>query len=235
VRSNFIFILVRPVFHGNIGASARVLKNFGIRNLRFVQPPHGYMHSEARKMAVGAFDVLKEAQIFDTLDDALKDVNLAVATTSGQQRALQLVSLPDISGTLIDAAAAGNKVAVVFGDERNGLLTTELERCHHMVTIPTDPEFAALNMAQAIAVCAYELTRTVPRKDLQAVKYTSGAEDDELFSQLDVLLDKIEFTKKFNRNNVMTELRQFYQRAHPTDRELELLSGAIRKISRKLP
>src|SRR4051812_44535385 len=124
MRENLIFILVRPVFHGNIGAVARVLKNFGMRNLRFVQPPRGYKDSEARKMSVGAFDVLKASQVFETLEAALKDVNIAVGTTSGQHRAFEPVSLPDLTPVLIEAAK-NNKVAIVFGDERNGLLKAE--------------------------------------------------------------------------------------------------------------
>jgi TrmH family RNA methyltransferase len=230
VRENLIFILVRPVYLGNIGASARVLKNFGIRNLRFVQPPRGYKDSEARKMSVGAFDVLKASQVFDSLEEALKDVNIAVGTTSGQQRALEPRSITEISPVLIEAAGS-NKVAIVFGDERNGLSKGELERCHHIVTIPTDPDFPALNVSQAIGVCAYELVRGSWSQNGEARTYSAGAKDDELFSQLDLLLDKVEFTKKFNRKNVLTELRQFYQRAHPTVRETELLSGAIRKLA----
>lgn len=232
MRSNVVFVLVRPVYLGNIGAAARVLKNFGFSNLRFVQPPKGYKDAEARKMSVGAFDVLKYSKVFETLEDALKDVSVAVGTTSGKQRGFEPRSLPDVRDAVVSAAQA-NTVAFVFGDEVNGLSKAELERCHHIITIPADPEFPALNLAQAIAICAWEMARP-NNAEREQPELSTGQGDDELFTQLDLLLDRIEFTKSFNRTNVLTELRQFYQRAHPTARERDLLAGAIRKIAIKL-
>ena len=80
------FVLVRPVYLGNIGAFARLLKNFGFQNLRFVDAPRNYKDAEARKMAVGAFDILKSSETFNTLQEALSDINFVVGTTAGQQR-----------------------------------------------------------------------------------------------------------------------------------------------------
>lgn len=246
LRQNVCFVLVRPAFLGNIGSTARVMKNFGFRNLRFVQPPKGYKDSEARRMSVDAFDILKEAQVFDTISDALKDINMAIGTTSAQQRALQPIALDEIAPRIVSSAQS-EKVALIFGDERNGLLKSELELCHHIITVPTDPEFSSLNLSQAIGICAYELARLQRSAELSTVDVNApsagpsisvatptGAHDDDLMERLDFILDDVGFTKKFNRSNIMTEMRTLYQRAQPNMREYDLLKGALHKISDKI-
>jgi TrmH family RNA methyltransferase len=230
VPGNVFFILVRPIYLGNIGSAARVLKNFGFRNLRFVQPPRGYRDSEARRMSVDAFDVLKESRVFESVDEALKDINIAIGTTSAQQRSLEPALLDTVSPSLI-AATHNSNVAFLFGDERNGLLKDELQRCHHIITIPTDPQFAAMNLSQAIAVCAYEMIRAGSASIGDQKPLTTGEADDVLFKQLDLMLDAVGFTKSFNRTNIISELRTLYQRAHPTEREYDLLKGALHKIN----
>jgi len=234
VRDNVFFVLVRPVYLGNIGSTARVLKNFGFLNLRLVDPPRTYKDAEARKMAVGAFDILKQAEIFESLDDALKDISFALGTTSGHQRDIEPVCLDDVS-LEVAGKATSNKIAFVFGDERNGLLREELQRCHRMMTVPTDPDFPALNMAQCVAVCAYELNRAMRTKPTSnAVTYPQGHQDDELLDHLASLLNTVEFSRSFNREKVLSEFRSLYQRAQPTDREASLLKGVLIKLNQKL-
>lgn len=231
-QQNNIFVLVRPVFLGNIGATARVLKNFSFSNLRLVEPPKNYKDAEARKMSVGAFDILKHAQVFASLSEALQDISLAVGTSSGQQREQAPVSLACVLSNC-QAVAAANKVAWVFGDERNGLTKEELQRCHHTVTIPVNPQFPALNVAQAVGIIAYELSkdREAPEK---CQLYAPGIEDDELFCQIDELLQAVQFSRTFNRQTVLKELRHTYQRLMPTVRERDLLKGVLHKINQKL-
>lgn len=234
MRDNVSFVLVRPLFLGNIGSTARALKNFGFLNLRLVDPPRTYKDAEARKMAVGAFDILKQAEVFDSLDGALKDVSIAIGTTSGKQRDIESICLDDLSME-VAGTATSNKIAFVFGDERNGLSREELQRCHRVMTVPTSPDFPALNMAQCVAVCAYELNRVMRTKPTQnAVTYPPGQLDDELLEQLQSLLDTVEFSRSFNREKVLAEFRSFYQRAQPTDREANLLKGVLMKLNQKL-
>lgn len=244
-QDNVSFLLVRPQFLGNIGAIARVMKNFGFVNLRFVKAPKEYKDSEARKMAVDAIDVLKKALLFDTMDDALKDIGVAVGTTSCQQRQLNPVPFHQAAGGLRRLSTAsggspGNKIAIVFGDERDGLSNQELARCHHIVTVPTNPAFPALNLAQAAAICAYELS-----KDLHGVgeefvipivsgALANGADNDVLFKHLAKVLDRAGFTRSYNHERVLSEIRSFYQRANPTIRETDLLRGALLKIAGEL-
>ena len=247
MRDNVYFILVKPVYLGNIGSVARVMKNFGFAHLRFVEPPKGYKDSEARRMSVGAFDLLKSSEVFESLDSALQDISFAIGTTSGQQRDMVPVPFTAIAAEVSGTASNGaNKVAIVFGDERNGLTREELLRCHQVSTIPTDAGFPALNMAQAVAICAYELsvksggsmdTASMSAADTGNTARESaptGQQNDQLFEQLGTLLDAVEFSRTFNRDKVLLELRSFYQRALPTSREYDLLRGALIKINQKV-
>jgi len=233
---NIYFILVRPEFLGNIGGTARVMKNFGFRKLRFVEAPRNYKEAEARKMAVAAFDVLKNAELFDTLDEALRDITFAIGTTSAQQRDLAPAALHDVIGKAWAAADGGNKVAVVFGDERNGLLRKELDRCHHIATIETDPDFPAMNLVQAVGIAAYEMSRQsgIARTAPISEPLASGEEDTALFDQLATTLDRTGFTRTFNRDKILVELRAFYQRANPTQRETNVLKGALIRLNERL-
>jgi tRNA (cytidine32/uridine32-2'-O)-methyltransferase len=233
-QANITFVLVRPVFLGNIGSTARVLKNFGFSRIYLVEPPRNYKESEARRMSVGAFDLLKEAKVYPTLDLALKDISLAFATSSGQQRLLSpLIPFADVHRLLISSVK--NQIAFVFGDERDGLRNEEIDRCHHTLTIRANPIFPSLNVAQAVGIVAYELARMQTSLQHRTYdEYATGALDDEVIVQLKNLLTKVEFSRKFNHNLVLRQLRSCYQRMHPSKREAELLKGILHRLNQKL-
>ncbi|CAN5590586.1 hypothetical protein BH10CYA1_BH10CYA1_10230 [soil metagenome] len=231
------FVLVRPVYLGNIGAFARLLKNFGFRNLRFVDAPKNYKDAEARKMAVGAFDLLKSSETFTTLKEAIADVNFVVGTTAGQQRTQSLLPLTQALEKV--QASSGNKIAIVFGDERNGLNNEEIALCHILTCIETDRQFPSLNVAQAACVIAYELSKLfgIPLEiahTASAVALPTGKSDDQLFVQVGTLLDRIEFSRTFNKEVVTKELRRFYYKAGATKRESDLLRGVLHKLNQAL-
>ncbi len=232
------FILVRPVYLGNIGSLARLAKNFGFHNLRLVDAPRNYKDAESRKMAVGAFDILKASQTFSTLEEAVADINLVVGTSAGQQRSQPLLPLSDAIEK-ITVTGKGNKIAIVLGDERNGLSNDELTHCHILTRIQTDPKFASLNVAQAACVIAYELSKfCIPYEAgvsaQESPPLPSGKADEELFEQVSLLLDHIEFSRKFNKSIVTKELRRFYYKAAPTKRESDLLRGVLHKLNQAL-
>lgn len=266
---NIEFVLVRPVFLGNIGASARVLKNFGFRNLSLVAPPKNYKDAEARKMSVGAFDILKQAKLYETLGEALENVALSIATSSGQQRQRPLKSLCSHVGSnatidgdrkainasntaedaanisikeLISRTSENQKVAIVFGDERNGLTNEEVERCHEVITIASDSSFPSLNVSHALAVVAYEIAFAKNHAAWQAKQeypslapaLATGKQDDELFSILEELFETIEFSRTYNKELVIRQLRSAYQRMRPTSRETQLLTGVVHRLTQKL-
>ena len=230
---NFYFVLVRPTYLGNIGSVARVLKNFGFSRLRLVSPPKNYKDAEARKMSVAAFDVLKAAECFDTVADSLKDINISVATTSAFQRDCQPQLLTQVSPALRKSGT--NRVAIVFGDERDGLMKEDLDRCQYIVSIPCNPEFSSLNLAQAVGIIAYELTRPQPDAAAVAADFSSnvvanGAGSDEYFEKLNAFLAEVGFTKSFNTDSIAIELRTLFNKAKPSERELKLLEAILWKM-----
>lgn len=229
---NIYFVLIRPTFLGNIGSTARVLKNFGFKNLRLVDPPRNYKDAEARKMSLGAFDLLKSAQCFDTLAAALKDINIAVGTTSAHQRVCKTQSITDVCASLQNDRI--NRVAVILGEERDGMKTEDFERCQFIATIPCNPEFPSLNLAHAAGIFAYELTRPSksPGSIAELELSPSGADTDEFFKQLDQTLHDRGFTKSFNRNSIMSELRVLFNKANPSARELQLLNAILKSSAR---
>ncbi len=247
---NIEFVLVRPVFLGNIGASARVLKNFGFQNLTLVAPPKNYKDAEARKMSVGAFDILKQAKVYETLGEALENISLSIATSSGQQRQRPLKSLceetradapdaPNISiKEAISRTSMEQRVAIVFGDERNGLTNEEVERCHEVVTIASDANFPSLNVSHALAVVAYEISFAQNHAAWQSKQehppLSTGKQDDELFFILEELFETIEFSRTYNKSLVIRQLRSAYQRMRPTSRETQLLTGVVHRLNQKL-
>lgn len=235
------FILVRPQFLGNIGSVTRALKNFAFTRLVLVEPPNNYKDAEARMMAVGAFDLLKNCSVHRSLDDAVQNTSMLYATSCGRQRAQKLMTLQEAAAEAA-ALSQDNEIAFVFGDEKNGLGNEEMARCHRLVQIPTNPTFPALNIAQAAGVIAYELTRhnkfdtafrnTPPkytRRELPTV-----AEEKEFFALVERFLYGVEFMRSHNTDVVLNDLRRLYQRMSPTKRELDLVRGALHKLNVRL-
>lgn len=185
-------------------------------------------------MAVGAFDVLKHCEVFSTLSEALEDISLAVGTTSGQSRSESPAPLLTVAPLAMHTSQK-QLVAFVFGDERDGLTRAELARCHRIITIPTNPDFPALNVAQAVGIIAYELTRIESASGAEVEKARpTGRADDQLFVQMDEMLDRIQFTRKYNRQVILQELRALYQRMYPSEREADILHGILRRLNQSL-
>jgi TrmH family RNA methyltransferase len=237
-KDNIIFILVRPNFLGNIGSTARVMKNFGFSQLRLVNPPRNYLDAEARKMAVAAFDVLKKAKVESSLSQALSDINLAFSTSACQHRTEE----PEALGHLVEKLhqqdlTKENKIAFVFGDERDGLTREEIARCHELILVPTEPTFASLNLAQALGIVAYELSRTEglhSHKQVSSEILPCGAEEDELMNLTSELMDRANFSRRYNRELVTMQLRSALQKMRPNKREFDLLRGFLLRLNNKL-
>ncbi|HEY9734035.1 MAG TPA: TrmJ/YjtD family RNA methyltransferase [Drouetiella sp.] len=233
------FILVRPNFLGNIGAIARLCKNFGFTKLRLVNAPKNYKDAEARKMSVGAFEILKAAETFESLSEALGDINFVVGTTAGQQRTQELMPLPLAIERI--RACSGNKIGILLGDERNGLTNEEMSLCNVLAWIETEKSFPSMNVAQAACVIAYELSRpgvsdcsSAHAAKVESNALPTGKATDDLFEQIGKLLDNIEFSRTFNKTVVTRELRRIYYKAAPTKRESELLLGVMHKMNQAL-
>ena len=228
-------VLVRPKIAGNVGATARVMRNIGPTDLVLVAPEADLADRQARQMATHGEEILDRARIVADLGEAVADCVLVAGTSArmGGPFRRQSVGTPDeIMPRLIEAAANG-PAALVFGPESSGLTNGEVTRCHYLIHIPTDPSYPALNLAQAVALCLYELRcaflrRAAPEKALfSPAPFT---EQEGMFDRLRSALEDIHFIYGDNADSLMHALRHLIGRAQPTAMEVDLLNGLARQI-----
>jgi len=229
-----IVILVEPQLGENIGAAARVMANFALSQLRLVKPRDGWPNIHAHRAASGADRVLDEAELYDTLDAAIADCTLVLATTARAHDQAKPVISPQAAATLLaPRVAAGESVAVMFGRERYGLENDEVALADRIVTFPVNPAFASLNLAQAVAVIAYEwfklacggtLPFAMPKKSSPAGKEQVQA----FFAHLERQLDAIEYFRPLEkRATMLVNLRNIFARMQPTQQDIQTLHGIV--------
>ena len=233
-KDNISFILVEPKEQGNIGASARAMKNMGFTNLELVYPGY-FFASEAKQMACQGVEILEKARIHERLEDALVDKNLIVGTTRrlGKRRGL-IIPLEDSVKTIITSAKK-NKVAILFGRERIGLTNQEVEKCGFLITIPADPSSSSLNLAQSVLLVAYELSRKTYKTEVPAL--VKHEELDLLYKKIKSALELLEYIPRGDRDlekKIMRNLKHLIGRAGLTDWELKMLHGICSQIERKM-
>jgi tRNA/rRNA methyltransferase len=153
-----VIVLVRPQLGENIGKAARAMLNFGLTEMRLVAPRDGWPNPSAGPAAAGANGVLEKATVHDTLADAVADCAHVYATTVRKRGVTKPVVTPEEAATEI--AHAQGRSAIVFGPERSGLETDDVALTRAIVTVPINPEFGSLNLAQAVILCAYEWSKT---------------------------------------------------------------------------
>jgi tRNA/rRNA methyltransferase len=227
-------VLVRTRNPLNIGAVARAMQNFGVRELRLVTPFEASFR-EARS-AVGAGMVLEQAREFASVPEAVADCRLVVGTTAARRRELQqtLVSLEQAAEP-VHAALEQGRVALLFGSEKHGLTREDLEHCHWLIRIATDDAQPSMNLGQAAAVCLWELVRArvAPVKAEGEVPAVSG-EVERLGALLMELLDAGRYVHPETSASTANEVRRMLRRLHVTDADTHLLMGMVRKLLWKL-
>jgi TrmH family RNA methyltransferase len=227
------FVLVRPEEAGNVGATARILANFGYDDLVLVDP-RAVRIQEGYKWARGAEGILEGAGIVDALEEAVADCTTAWAATRrrGKQRGAYLD--PREAAERTAGLHAGEIAAFVFGPESRGLATREVGLCTGRVTIPTTAAHPSLNLAQAVAVCAYECHRAHHREAGAAprARRATVAEREALYTHLERSLSELGFLLPDTRAARMGQLRSVLERSALTPDETRFLRGLARKISR---
>ncbi len=230
---NCRIVLVRPRDPNNIGAAARAMKNFGFGDLWIVTPHPPVWHEIVS--AVNAEDVLANAHVVNTLDEAISDCNLVVGTTDRTRvEAKQTVYTP--LDLIRELSEADYQLALVFGSEKHGLTNEDLSHCHRVMSIPTQPNCPSMNLGQAVAVCCYELIRAsaqtsiVPRP---AETATAGATEAALQLLLEVLR-LIDFVLPGNEPGLKCRLRSSLFRFELTKYDVEMLCGILSRIKRGL-
>ena len=155
-HDNIEFILVEPSHPGNIGAAARAIGTMGFRNLTLINPEK-HPHPESRARSSGALDILLNAKVFNTLDEAIADSSLVIGTTARQRRISVPIDSIHESAENIFKISLEKKVSIVFGAETSGLSNNDIDRCNQLVYIPTGEMYTSLNLSMAVQVIAYQI------------------------------------------------------------------------------
>ena len=226
-------VLVEPAGPLNVGAIARVMKNLGLQHLVLVNPQCEPLSVEAQVMAVHAVDVLEAAQQVATLPQALQGCTRAIATTARFRTLTTQMETPRTAlPWLIEEQ--GLATALIFGPEYRGLSNEELNYAQRFVCIPSNPAYPSLNLAQAVAICCYELsqcTQLQPSADTYAT--TEDASFDALegyYQQLEALLLKIAYLYPHTAASRMEKFRQMFNRAQLKNAEVAMLRGVLSQM-----
>jgi tRNA/rRNA methyltransferase len=233
-----VVILVEPQLGENIGAAARAMANFGLSRLRLVRPRQAWPNDKARMMAAGADRILDGTELYHTLEAAVADCAFVLATTArAHDQAKPVVGPAAAAALMTPRIAAGETVAILFGRERNGLENDEVALADRIVTLPVNPAFASLNLAQAVVIVAYEwfklatgetLPFAMPQKSPTAPKEQLLA----FFASLERELEKVEFFRPPDKRETMqVNLRNIFTRMQPTQQDIQTLHGVIMSIA----
>jgi tRNA/rRNA methyltransferase len=228
-----IVVLVEPQLGENIGAAARAMANFGLSRLRLVKPVQGWPNERARVMAAGADRILDAVELYDSLSDAIGDCSFVLATTArNHDQAKPVIGAGEAAEKMAARIAGGETMAIVFGRERNGLENHEVGMADVILTLPVNPAFASLNLAQAVVIVAYEwfklsygnLPFTMPEKSPPVAKQQLAA----FFADLERELERCEFFRPEEKRGTMTvNLRNIFQRMQPTQQDIRTLHGVV--------
>jgi TrmH family RNA methyltransferase len=227
---NLIIVLVRTRNPLNIGAAARAMSNFGVHQLRLVNP-YAVAFREARS-AVGASELLKRAEESKTLSEAIADCALVVGTTAGRQRTLEhpLRQLNEV-GTEIRAHLRSGRVALLFGSEKIGLTNDDFSHCHWLLTIPTQKDHLSMNLGQAVAVCLYELAREDNSQVSPPAPERAAAGVNEQISQVLLeALDKSGYIQPGSEAACENKVRRMVLRLGLDPEDAKVFLGMVRQI-----
>lgn len=230
-------ILVRPQLGENIGKAARAMLNFGLTRMRLVAPRDGWPNPSAGPAAAGADRVLDQAETFESLEAAIADCTQVIASTVRPRDMPKAVVRADEAAALCRAALRqGGQPAVLFGAERSGLHNDEVALADTILTVPVNPDFGSLNVAQAVILMAYEWFRsddaTLPAKPYSDDRPASKAMLQGLYDQVESALDARGYFRSEDRREVqIRSLRTLWQNCAMTEQEVRTLRGVIKTLT----
>jgi tRNA (cytidine32/uridine32-2'-O)-methyltransferase len=238
MNKNIRIILVNTSHPGNIGATARAMKNMGFERLYLVSP-ESFPHPDAKARAVGADNLLEQAVVTTTLDEALRDCTLVFGTSARMRFLPQEMLTPRQAAEKIVNEFIDQDIAIVFGNEKFGLSNEELKRCHYHICIPTDPHFSSLNLAMAVQIVVYELFMKTLQDEGRSYLHERGDfatfEDLEgLYRHLEEVVTQIDFLDPQNPRRMMIRFRQILGRARLDKNELNLFRGMLTGVQHKV-
>lgn len=235
--SSPIIVLVRPQLGQNIGKAARAMLNFGLTEMRLIAPRDGWPNPDAGPAASGADTVLEQAKVFQTTAEAIADCSLVYASTVRRRDLVMPVVGPQEMAEAI--ASTPGRSAILFGPERSGLETEDVALANAIVTVPINPDFGSLNLAQAVILLAYEWSRTrglaqPTAKDAEPP--AAHAELEGLIGQLDSALEAAGYFHPAERTQATRNtLRTILTKPGWSNREVQALRGVIRALTEPRP
>ncbi|MGJ4942857.1 TrmJ/YjtD family RNA methyltransferase [Bradyrhizobium sp. HKCCYLS1011] len=233
-----VVILVEPQLGENIGMTARAMGNFALTELRLVNPRDGWPNIAAQRAAAGADHIIENVGLFETLDQAVADLDLVFATTARSHDQAKPVVGPEAAAREIQGhVVSGGRAGILFGRERAGLTNEEVARANRIITYPVNPGFASLNLAQAVLLMGYEWFKLVTSGALpfampERSERASQEQMEAFFENLVRELDRVEFLRPAEkRETMLVNLRNIFFRMEPTRQDMHTLHGVIMAIA----
>jgi tRNA/rRNA methyltransferase len=231
-------ILVDPQLGENIGAAARAMLNCGLTELRLVRPRDGWPNEKALANASGADAVIEGARLFDSTEAAIADLTRVYATTARPRDMVKVVETPRFAAAEIRARlAAGDRIGILFGPERTGLVNDDIALADALICVPLNPAFSSLNLGQAVLLVGYEWFQSAdatPARQL-VTNATRPAVKEELlnfFAHLERELDESGFLRNVEkRPSMVRNIRSMFDRAELTEQEIQTLHGIVKELS----
>lgn len=236
--NNIKIVLVETSHTGNMGSAARAMKTMGLSKLCLVNPivkPD----SQSISLAAGASDIIKQAQIVNSLEEAIADCQLVIGT-SARSRHLQWPHLESYQcgDKIISEAIQYHHIALIFGRERVGLTNEELQKCHYHVSIPANPDYSSLNLAMSVQVLCYEIRMAMLRLNEQPLEtnenicYPNGDNIERFYQHLEQTLLHTGFINPNHPGQIIGRLRRLFTRARIEQQELNILRGILTSIDK---
>ena len=233
-----IIILVSPQMGENIGASARAMLNFGLTDMRIVNPRDGWPNQRAIDMSADALDKMPPVQVFETLAEAIADLQVTYATTARPRDMVKSVLTPRAAADDIHSRT-DQKTGLVFGGERAGLTNDEIALCTHIIQVPTNPDFSSLNLAQAVLLLSYEIFQTASSTEPRVLDTGDSPPApqetfENFFGRLEGELETADFFKSEGlKPTMLRNIRNIFSRAELSEQEVSTLQGIVSALITK--
>ena len=226
-------VLVGTTHPGNIGASARAMKNMGLLNLALVTPKE-FPSDAATYRSKAAKDVLENAQVFENLKDAVADCELVIGTSARDRKVPWPVLNPKESAEEVAKSTQHHQIAIVFGREDRGLSNNELLFAHKILNIKTSQNYPSLNLSHAVSIILYELNKSSTNnveKDLQVFDLASSKQIYESFKEIEEMLIKTGYLLEHTANSKISKFKKFLLKAKTSSHDINVLRGIVHQIN----
>jgi tRNA/rRNA methyltransferase len=237
MQNKFGFILVNPQLGENIGSCARALKNFGFSNLNIISPRDPWPNTKARMTSVGAFNIIKSAKIYNTVENAVKKFDLIFATTA-RKRDVNKKHISIVNFTKLLSKYKNSNIGIIFGPEASGLSNHDLSLSNFIIQIPTSSKLTSLNLSHAVIVICYEIYRSLNFSKFKKEKILSKLASKNSIKNLIKFLENMLDSKKFfkpseKKKSMILNINNIFGRLELSDKEISILFSIFSSLNNK--